>query len=130
MKIEPSKLQTSLKIPPSKSHTLRAILFASFAKGVSSVGNFLNSPDTDAMILALTKMGARISRLGTLLEIEGFDGKPQTPDDVIDCGNSGQVLRFVGAIAALCPGYTVFTGDASIRLNRPAMPLLDGLNQP
>lgn len=129
MKIEPSKLQTSLKIPPSKSHTLRAILFASFAKGVSSVENFLNSPDTDAMILALTKMGARISRLGTLLEIEGFDGKPQTPDDVIDCGNSGQVLRFVGAIAALCPGYTVFTGDASIRLNRPAMPLLDGLNQ-
>ncbi len=129
MKIEPSKLRSSLKLPPSKSHTLRAILFAALGTGVSRIENFLKSPDTDAMILALTKMGARISVSETMLEIEGIDGKPKTPDDVIDCGNSGQVLRFVGAIAALCPGYTILTGDASIRSNRPALPLLDGLNQ-
>jgi 3-phosphoshikimate 1-carboxyvinyltransferase len=38
-------------------------------------------------------------------------------------------LRFVGALAALSPTYTILTGDTSIRHNRPVKPLLDGLNQ-
>lgn len=127
--ISPSKLCGDITIPPSKSHTLRAILFASLAKGSSQIHNYLPSPDTVAMINACRLLGANIRIEPHLLHIHGTDGKPQTPTNVIDAGNSGQVLRFVAAIAALTSGYTVLTGDHSIRTNRPVQPLLDGLTQ-
>ncbi|MCR9191314.1 MAG: 3-phosphoshikimate 1-carboxyvinyltransferase [Gammaproteobacteria bacterium] len=127
--VQPSKLQGDIVIPPSKSHTLRAILFATMAQGVSTIRNYLSSLDTVAMIDACRLLGAEIKISDTQLTITGCAGKPQTPADVIDAGNSGQVLRFVAAIAALTEGYTVITGDESIRNNRPIQPLLDGLTQ-
>lgn len=127
-RIRPSQLRGAIPVPPSKSHTLRAILFASMAHGTSVVRHYLPSPDTEAMIRACQLLGARIDVAPDLLTIVGMNGIPKTPAHVIDAGNSGQVLRFVGAIAALTDGYTVLTGDESIRLLRPVQPLLDGLN--
>jgi len=127
--IEPSQLQGSLNIPSSKSHTMRAILFAALAKGISRVEQFLPSPDTVSMVQALRMFGAKIHSESFDLVIQGFNGTPQIADDIIQCGNSGQVLRFIGALAGLCPQYTVLTGDHSIRRNRPVQPLLDGLTQ-
>ena len=60
------------------------------------------------------------------LTVEGFDGRPAVPDDVIDCGNSGTTTRLVTGTAALADGGTVLTGDASLR-SRPQGPLLDAL---
>lgn len=127
--IRPLKFKERICVPPSKSHTLRAILFASFAKGSSVVEQALESPDTTTMIQAMRQLGAKIEQRGGLLEIQGFNGKPKVADDVIQCGNSGQVLRFVGAIAGLIPQYTILTGDHSIRHHRPISSLLEGLNQ-
>jgi len=127
--IQPSKLQGEIVIPPSKSQTLRAILFATMAHGMSTIRNYLSSPDTVAMINACRLLGAEIKINDAQLTITGCAGKPQTPADIIDAGNSGQVLRFVAAIAALTEGYTVITGDQSIRSNRPIQPLLEGLTQ-
>ncbi len=124
-----SKLNGTITIPPSKSHTLRAILFASLAHGTSKIHHYLHSPDTDAMIHACSLLGAKITVNSDLLIIEGTSGKLSVPDNIIDAGNSGQVLRFIAAIAALLPGYTVLTGDNSIRNNRPIKPLLDALTQ-
>ena len=128
-RINPSKLHGALSVPTSKSHSLRAILFAALAKGTSKIAHYLPSPDADAMIAAVRMLGAEVKVIGNHLEIRGVAGKPHTADDVIQCGNSGQVLRFVGALAGLMLTYTIFTGDASIRHNRPVKPLLDGLTQ-
>lgn len=128
LRISPSTLKGEITVPPSKSHTLRAIVFASFAKGKSIIERPLDSPDTEAMILAMQQLGAHIICNQDRLEIEGFC-EPKVPDDVIQCGNSGQVLRFVGAIAGLLPQFTILTGDHSIRHHRPVLPLLDGLSQ-
>jgi 3-phosphoshikimate 1-carboxyvinyltransferase len=125
--VNPSKLQGTMTASPSKSHTLRAILFASMADGVSSIKNVLDSPDTEAMIRACTALGAHVKYDKSTLAITGIAGKPCVPDDVIDAGNSGQVLRFVAAIAALLDGHVVLTGDKSVRFNRPVKPLMDGL---
>ncbi len=125
--IKQNTLPSTVQVPPSKSHTLRAILFGSLAQDTTTIHHPLPSPDTDAMIAACTALGAEIQIGEDKLEIRGFGGKPTTPSDVIDAGNSGQVLRFIGAVAALCEGYTVITGDASIRHNRPVEPLLEGL---
>lgn len=81
------------------------------------------------MINAVKLFGAKVMKEGNCLRIEGCRGELQTPTDVIDCRNSGIVLRFIGALAALTPQYTVLTGDNSIRQQRVIKPLLDGLEQ-
>src|ERR1700722_6328207 len=117
--VHPSFLAGNLIVPPSKSHTLRAIFFAALAKGTSHIEHFLHSPDTTAMIEAIRLFGAEVKVHEHDLEICGFAGKPKPPKDVIQCGNSAQVLRFIGALAGLLPHYTILTGDASIRQRRP-----------
>jgi 3-phosphoshikimate 1-carboxyvinyltransferase len=124
-----SFLQGHLKVPSSKSQTLRAIYFAFLARGTSYIHDFLPSPDTTAMIQAVRELGAQVEVLGNCLEIRGCAGKPMAASNIIDCGNSGLVLRFIGALAGLIPYYTILTGDASIRQNRPAASLLHGLKQ-
>ncbi len=128
-KILPSKVHGTIAAPPSKSHTLRAILFAALAKGQSEIRNFLHSPDATAMIEAMRAFGAKIEITAEYLRVQGLDGKLTAAANVIDAGNSGQVLRFVGALAGLCPAYTVITGDHSIRHSRPVKPLLEALSQ-
>lgn len=124
-----SNLQGTITAPPSKSQTLRAILFASMANGDSVISNPLQSPDSVAMIKFCRSLGANIEekKFDHALHITGVAGQPQTPKNIIDVGNSGQVLRFGIAISALLPNYVIFTGDHSIRYNRPIKPLLDGL---
>ncbi len=123
------KLSGTITIPPSKSHSLRAILFASLADGNSVIHNYLESPDAVAMIKACKQLGATTRIKNQSLFITGVNGQPNTPSNVIDAGNSGQVLRFIGALAGLCTGHTIITGDESVRSRRPAAPLLDGLQQ-
>ncbi len=122
-----SILEGNVSLPPSKSHTIRAVLLAAFAKGTSLLHNLLDSPDALCAIQAASQFGAKVMATSTGLAIQGVAGYPRTPSQVIDAGNSGQVLRFASALAALSEGYTVVTGDDSIRSNRPIQPLLDGL---
>lgn len=133
LRIDPARhtqaAHTRLKPPPSKSHTLRAMIFALMGSGTSHITHFLHSPDTEAMLHAIELLGAKVERGHSLLKIQGTGRQLQAPADVIHAGNSGQVLRFIGALAALAPHYTVFTGDHSIRSKRPIAPLLDALSQ-
>jgi len=127
--IQPSTISGSIKIPPSKSHTLRAILFALMGEGKTTIHNTLESPDSVAMIEAIKLLGAKVEKFSDRLEIIGVNTNLSPAENVIDAGNSGQVLRFIGALAALIPAYTVITGDPSIRHNRPVKPLLSALSQ-
>lgn len=127
IRIQKSFLAGSIALPPSKSHTIRAILLAAFAKGTSFLHHLLDSPDALCAIEAARQFGAQVTTTSTGLAIQGVAGYPRTPSDVIDAGNSGLVLRFASALATLSEGYTVISGDHSIRTNRPIQPLLDGL---
>ena len=126
--INQSSLSGTIDSSPSKSHSLRAILFASMAHGRSIVTHYLHSPDIEAMISTCRMLGAQIEVFDDYINIEGTGGKIAIPNDVIDAGNSGQVLRFITALLALSSNHTVITGDNSIRHNRPMQPLIDGLN--
>jgi len=120
-------LQGEIEVPSSKSHTLRAILFAALAVGKSVIHRYLDSSDTESMIKACRHMGAKIDIFEDRLEIEGVAGAVGPFEDVIDAGNSGIVLRFFSAIGALSSFPVVITGDHSIRHVRPIQPLLDAL---
>lgn len=122
-----SKLSGTLAIPPSKSHTLRALLFAFLGKGESTIHNVLSSPDTTAMLRAIALLGARIEQHGSTITVEG--GSVDGASDVIDAGNSGLVLRLVGAAASLGKHPILITGDESLRTRRPVRPLLSALEQ-
>jgi 3-phosphoshikimate 1-carboxyvinyltransferase len=128
LKVEKSVLAGSAEVPTSKSQTMRALIFAGLAGGQSRIKRLLPSPDTDRMIYAIAAMGARVNRSGGDADIVGVAGFPVFHGDVIDVGNSGQVLRFCAALAALSPNYTIFTGDHSIKTLRPMQPLLEGLS--
>lgn len=125
----PSALKGATAVPPSKSHTMRALLFGALAQGTSIIHHYLSAPDTNHMIEACGLLGAKIVVNGDRLEIKGVDGVIPSVENVLYAGNSGLILRFAAAVASLCPTYTIITGDHSIRHNRPMQPLLDALNQ-
>ncbi len=127
--IKKSHLKGEIRIPPSKSQTLRAILFGSLGSGKTLVHNPLDSPDTLSMIRACKMTGAGIEIHSRHIEIQGVKGKITFAEDVIDAGNSGIVLRFFTAIAGLGTFPFVITGDESIRHQRPMKELLQALSQ-
>jgi 3-phosphoshikimate 1-carboxyvinyltransferase len=121
-------LTGTVKAPPNKSHSFRALIMAGLADGVSRVIAPAVSNDWMRGIEALEMFGARVDpKADGVWEVVGTGGKLATPDDVIDCGNSGILLRFVTAIAACGRGYTVLTGDESLRHIRLCQPLIDAL---
>lgn len=127
--VKNKKLCGKIEIPPSKSHTLRAILFASLADGVSIIKNYLLSKDAEAMIDACRLFGAKIDVSETQISVTGLNGKIAYTEDVINARNSGIVLRFCAAIGALGKYPIVITGDESIRHQRPMRSLLEGLSE-
>ncbi len=127
--VNKATLHGDILVPPSKSHTLRAILFGALATGKTTICNYLDSPDARAMIEACRLLGATLEVLPDQINIGGVGGRIQYAEDVINAGNSGIVLRFCAAIAALADRPIVITGDYSIRHQRPMKPLLDGLAQ-
>lgn len=127
--VSKSKIFGEFFVPPSKSHTMRAILFASLADGKSRISNYLRSPDTFAMINACTKIGAKIEINKNELVIKGVGGELSVTEDIVDASNAGQVMYYFGAVCGLSSGYTVITGDRSLREIRSVKDLLLGLNQ-
>ena len=115
--------------PPSKSYTHRAILASGYASG-ALVHDPLVSADTRATMRAVEAFGGSVDVLdgGATLDVEGFEGRPEVPADVLDCANSGTTMRLVTATASLGDGLTVLSGDASLR-SRPQGPLLRAVEQ-
>jgi len=112
--VKPRSLKGVIHIPPSKSQTLRAILFASLAKGNSVINDPLKSPDAQCMICACRQFGASIDEREGELFITGNGGVMTFHEGSVDCGNSGIVLRFCAAIAALGGAPVSFRGDDSL----------------
>jgi 3-phosphoshikimate 1-carboxyvinyltransferase len=123
-----SRVAGRCRAPPSKSYTHRAILAAGYADE-ATVEDPLVSADTRATMRAVSAFGGDVDRSrldGGTLSVQGFDGRPEVPDDVINCENSGTTTRLVTATGALGTGLTVLTGDDSLR-SRPHGPLLDAI---
>ncbi|MEX1013304.1 MAG: 3-phosphoshikimate 1-carboxyvinyltransferase [Waddliaceae bacterium] len=125
--VTPTKVGGTVTVPPSKSQTLRAILFASLAQGKSIITRPLKSPDTTAMIQACQQMGADIHFIGENLEIIGTD--PFFAPCTIDAGNSGIVSRFFTAVASLGASEITITGDHSLQNLRRIDPLTRALRE-
>jgi 3-phosphoshikimate 1-carboxyvinyltransferase len=127
LKVKNSKMAGRIRIPGSKSHTIRALFISSLADGKSEIKNPLVSDDANSAADVCRALGARVEFEENKFIVYGFNKVPNIPEDVINVGNSGTTLRFAVASAALGDGCSVFTGDYQIR-RRPLGPLIEALN--
>lgn len=126
--VRKSILRGLIDCPPSKSYTHRAIVVSSLAEGKSLIINPLRSRDTNATILGCKMLGVDINDRPNQIVISGRNGF-EPPNDIINVENSGTTLRFLTPMSALVKkGYTVITGDKSIR-RRPMNPMIQALGK-
>lgn len=109
-RIQPSRLQGSVTVPPSKSMAHRALLCAGLAAGETRIQGILPSQDMEATCRALTALGASIARQGSLARVQGVAGRPKAPQGPVDCGESGSTLRFLIPAFALASAPARLTG--------------------
>jgi 3-phosphoshikimate 1-carboxyvinyltransferase len=137
VRINPHRFSGNIRVPASKSHTIRQLLIASLADGVSHIHYPLDSLDTRSCISACKTFGAEINEITETnnengivrLDIRGnggFKKKAVLPGACIDVGNSGTTLYLSLAVAGLQSEGIKFTGDEQIQ-KRSAAPLLEAL---
>ena len=124
---ETMKLEGTVKAPPSKAYTHRALIASSLSEGQSSIKEPLICDDTLATIKACSMIGAKIKEVTGGFNVYGVS-RPATPKDVVHCMDSGSTLRFMTPICALADGFSVLTGNESLR-KRPMEPLLASLRE-
>ncbi len=95
------------------------------AEGRTRVSGLLESADVMATASAVQAFGARVDRQGSEWIVEG--GSWATPDEPVDCGNSGTAARLLmGAVAGMPGVSATLVGDESLSsrpMNRVAVPL-------
>ena len=125
-----NSLSGNIVVPGSKSHTIRALILASLAEGVSHISNPLPSADCLSASKAIQEIGAKVDfdNENNIWTVTGAGKNVHLPPNVVDVGNSGSVLYFFTPICATFEGWSIFTGDSSIR-KRPILHLLEALKQ-
>lgn len=120
-------LKGDLRIPASKSHTIRALLIASFAGSPSRIRYPLYSEDTRSCLKACRLLGAEIKECEWGWDVlKPVDTRANQVDLKIDTGNSGTTLYLITAMAAIQDRRVDFDGDEQIR-SRSAANLLNAL---
>ena len=120
-------LHGSLRVISSKYHFTRAMIMGSLAHGRSTINDV-----SGAFVGKMTSTTENIAAFGPVIEfaedacvIDGGDYR--TAGNVIDVDDSGTTLQFLLGVVAATPGWTVFTGNESLR-RRPMKSLLDSLS--
>jgi 3-phosphoshikimate 1-carboxyvinyltransferase len=122
-----AQLNTTVRVPGSKSVAARALVCAALASGRSSVGNLPTGDDTVSMLAGLSLLGAQIETHGnTAIFASGIDVNQQSPV-VIDARLAGTTARFLTAVSALRAGEVVITGEDALR-KRPMSELHQALS--
>ena len=127
---QPSELAGEIRIPGSKSHTIRAVMIAAMAEGESLIREPLRSADAEAAIAAARAFGATVELGQGEWRVRGVGPRPKpVPGAVVDVLNSGTTMQIALALASLTPGIEIeMTGDEQIR-RRPVGPLVAALRQ-
>jgi 3-phosphoshikimate 1-carboxyvinyltransferase len=127
--VEPAgELAGHIAVLGDKSISHRAVLIGALGEGETHVRGFGRSRDTESAIAAVRALGVQVDEPAVdelVVHGVGLRGL-QAPDEPIDAGNAGTLLRLLTGIAAGQQGRFELTGDESLRsrpMDRVAEPL-------
>lgn len=129
MTVDPVEgLRGTVRVPPDKSLTHRAIMLAGVSDRTVRVGRPLESADTAATLGAIEACGVRVEGdLGDELVVHGAGLRGLRPPPAIDCLNAGTLMRLLPGLLVGNPADRVLLdGDDSLRrrpMGRVATPL-------
>ncbi len=122
----PGPLDASVRLPGSKSETIRALTTAALADGRSHLYSPLRAQDTVAMCEALTAMGIAIGNESEPWSIDGRGGWLNQPQGPLDAHESGLSARILLALAGSRDGRVTVEGRGRLP-ERPMKGLADVL---
>jgi 3-phosphoshikimate 1-carboxyvinyltransferase len=121
-------MDVTIKAPPSKAHTLRALIISSLSNGESTIYNPLLGQDQLNVIECLKKLGVKIEQQGNKLTVTGTGGRYTPICEQLNVGESGVGMNFLTSAACLSDKPIVITGTKRIT-ERPIWEVVEGLRQ-
>jgi len=113
-KIPPFK--KSIEVSSDKSLSIRTVLLASQALGVSKISNLLDSEDVLNSLKAIKKLGIKYKKKKNYYEIYGYGLNSFNPkkNTIINAGNSGTLARLILGLLVKSKYKVKLIGDKSL----------------
>jgi 3-phosphoshikimate 1-carboxyvinyltransferase len=130
MKIVDKICNTDVAIdaPPSKAHTLRALIISSLTDGRSTIYKPLLGEDQLNVIECLKRLGVKIEQQGNKITVAGTGGKYTPESTELNIGESGVGMNFLTSATCLSDKLVSLTGAKRIT-ERPILEVVNGLRQ-
>ena len=105
-----------IQVSSDKSLSIRSILLASQAVGISKISNLLESEDVLNALKIIKKLGIDYKKKGGLYEIYGYGLNGFNPKDntIINAGNSGTLGRLILSLLIKTEKKIKLIGDKSL----------------
>ena len=113
-RIKPFKRK--IEVSSDKSLSIRCVLLASQAIGISKISNLLISEDVINTLKVIKKLGVNYKQKGNNLEINGFgiNGFNIKKKTIINAGNSGTLARLILGLLVKIDQKVKLVGDKSL----------------
>ena len=129
MVVEPAvAIRGAIEVPGVKGICQRGVLLGAIAEGVTEVRGFGRAADTESAISVARQLGAEVVDVSEdVVRVQGCGLRGlSAPNEPLDCGNAGTVMRLVAGILAGQEGAFTLVGDESLSVRpqeRIAVPL-------
>lgn len=124
-----TRIDAEVTVPGDKSMSHRALLLGAQAKGRTYIGNASPAADVRATAACLRACGAWVRDFPPdryALDGAGVGMSLRSPENVLDCANSGTTMRLLAGVLAGTDCEATLDGDASLR-RRPMARVVDPL---
>jgi 3-phosphoshikimate 1-carboxyvinyltransferase len=111
-----SSFNKKIKVSSDKSISIRCILLASQAVGVSKISNLLESEDVIDTLKTIKKLGVNYKKDKNIYNIHGFglNGFNTKKNTTINAGNSGTLARLILGLLVKSKSKIKLIGDKSL----------------
>jgi 3-phosphoshikimate 1-carboxyvinyltransferase len=110
-------LRGSVNLPGDKSISHRYAMLAAIAEGPSRLENYSTGADCASTLGCLRSLGVSWQRkdaADNVIEVQGSGPSLTTPNQSLDCGNSGSTIRMLSGIVAAQNFVSEMAGDESL----------------
>lgn len=126
MSVSPSYSQGSIKAIASKSIAHRLLICAAFGDRKVKINCAQTNKDIEATAACLSALGAKISRVGSVYEVEPVSFDTLQKNATLPCNESGSTLRFLIPVVAALGANSSFLMEGRLP-QRPLSPLREEL---